>query len=333
MIKKLKSFSIVALSSLLILTGCGESTKFSKTLTVTDNQFDSQGFHNAVAKIVVENAFDNYTVETSTASSTMNWQSIIAGDIDLDIESWTVNVATYEEDTSAGDIIEIGDLVPDSQQGFYVPRYVIEGDKERGIEPMAPDLKTVEDLKKYPELFPDDEKPGMARIYGGVTGWMIDETLYAKYKYHGLDENFNYFRLGNEASLFASLVSSYNLGEAWVGYCYEPTWIAGKLDLVRLTDAPYDPATYESGASDFPEQSLKIVSSKYFKERHPDLVDFFSKYRTGKNLVNDALAYMDENNSSHEEAAIWFLKNNEDLLDDWLTPEQSQKVKDFISTK
>jgi len=262
----------------------------------------------------------------------MNWQAIIACDVDLDIESWTDNVATYEEDKANGDIVDVGILVPDSAQGLYVPRYVIEGDSQRGIEPAAPALKTVKDLKKYPDVFPDDEEPGRGRIYGSIPGWMADEILYKKYEYYGLDEYFNYVRLGSEATLFASLNSAYNLGEPWVGYCYEPTWITGKLDLVRLEDAPYDPALYLEGKCSFPEQELKIVSSKEFANKAPDLLEFFKKYQTGSELISKALAYLDETGASHEETALWVLKEHDYLLDQWLPEENAQKMRAYLDS-
>lgn len=329
-----RMFLMISLITVMVLiTGCSSGTQ-NNVLRVTDNQFDSQNLHNAVAKIIVEHGFDGYELETSTGSSTMNWQSIKTNEIDLDIESWTENVATYEQDKKDGDIVDVGILVSDSQQGFYVPRYVIEGDPTRNIEPVAPDLKTVADLKKYPQLFPDDEEVGKGRVYGGIPGWMIDEVLYNKFTYHKLDETFNYFRVGNEAALFASLSSAYNKGEPWVGYCYEPTWIAGKLDLVRLTDAPYDKLHYEDGQTDFPPQELKIVSSKNFKDKFPELVPFFEKFQTGSQIISKTLAYMDDNNASHEQAAIWLLKNNDQLLNEWLEVEQAQKVRDYLgSTK
>lgn len=323
---------IVITMIVLIVSGCSSASS-NKVLTVTDNQFDSQSFHNAIAKIVVENGFEGYTFKTSTGSSTMNWQSIISGSIDLDIESWTANVATYEQDKKDGTIVDIGILVPDSQQGYYVPRYVIEGDASRNIEAVAPDLKTVEDLKKYPQLFKNDENPNKGRIYGGVAGWMIDEILYKKFLFYHLDESFDYFRMGSESTLFASLSAAYNKGEPWVGYCYEPTWIAGKLDLVRLTDTPYDAATYQEGGSDFPLQELKIVGNKSFKTDFPELVDFFSKFKTNRTLVNEALAYMNEKQASYEETAIWMLKENPELLDSWLDSKQAAKVTKYLGTK
>ncbi|NLZ92427.1 MAG: ABC transporter substrate-binding protein [Firmicutes bacterium] len=324
----------VLLGLLAVLSGCGGSeNKETTTITATDNGWDSQMLHNAIAELIVENAYDGYEFEVSTGSSTMNWQAMIAGDIDLDIESWTDNVATYEEDKANGDIVDVGVLVPDSAQGLYVPRYVIEGDSERGIEPLAPDLKTVADLKKYPDVFPDDEDPSKGRIYGSLPGWMADEVLYKKYENYGLEEDFNYVRLGSEATLFASLSAAYNLGEPWVGYCYEPTWITGKLDLVLLEDAPYDPDLFLEGKCSFPAQQLKIVSSSKFAEKAPDLLEFFQKYQTGSELISSALAYLDETGASHEETAIWLLKENDHLLDEWLPAENAEKMRTFLDSK
>lgn len=317
---------IIVLSVLAAFSGCTKTNE-KVIVTATDNGWDSQLLHNHIAKFIVENAFDNYEFKLSTGSSTMNWQALVAGDIDVDIESWTDNVATYPDDVANGDIIDLGVLVPNSAQGLYVPRYVIEGDAERGIDPMAPDLKTVMDLKKYPELFPDDEDKTKGRIYGSIPGWMADEQLYKKYEAYGLDEMYTYTRLGSESTLFASLASAYNLGEPWVGYCYEPTWISGKLDIVLLEDAPYEKALFEEGKSEFPKQELKIVSSKDFAKKAPDLVLFFNKYQTGSELISKALAYLDETGDTHEETAKWLLRENPQLLDAWLTAEQAVKVK------
>lgn len=329
MSKKTILLLTLVLSMVLVIGGCGKEVD-TVTITATDNGWDSQMLHNEIAKLIVENAYDNYSFQVSTGSSTMNWQSIIAGDIDLDIESWTDNVATYKDDVENGDIVNVGVLVPNSAQGLYVPKYVIEGDAAQGIEAVAPDLKTVEDLKKYADIFPDDEDKDKGRIYGSIPGWMADEVLYKKYQYYGLDEMYNYTRLGSEATLFASLAAAYNLGEPWVGYCYEPTWISGKLDLVLLEDAPYDTELFTEGKCEFPKQELKIVSSNKFAEKAPDLLEFFQKYETGSDLISKALAHLDETGASHEEAAIWFLKEYDYLLDEWLPSERAQRVRDAL---
>ena len=299
----------------------------------TNNQWDSQMFHNEVAKFIVEKGFDGYEVEFSAGSSTLNWQALLNEDVDLDIESWTDNVATYKQDVARKDVLPLGILVPDSAQGFYVPRYMIEGDPERGIKPLTPDLKNVTDLKKYAPLFKDSEDPSKGRLYGAIPGWMIDGVMYKKYEYYKLNEEYNYFRVGSEAVLFASLASAYNLGEPWVGYCYEPTWITGKLDVVLLADAPYDPQLYEQGACEIPKQALRIVCGGHFPKKAPELIDFFRKYQTGSELVAKALAYIQDNRVSHAKTAIWFLKEHDTLLDEWLAPEQARKVRDALAEK
>lgn len=340
--KRKNALILAALFLVSILTGCGQSSQSSEAevsekstdpvvIIATDNGWDSQKIHTQIAKLVVEHAYDGYELETSTASSSMNWMTIINGDIDLDIESWTDNVATYEDDKVNGDIVDVGILVPDSHQGLYVPRYVIEGDSERGIEPVAPELKTVKDLLKYPDLCPDDEDPSKSRIHGGIAGWMADEVLSKKYEAYGLNESFTYERLGSEGALFASLESAYNLGEPWVGYCFEPTVIAGKLDLVRLEDEAYDPELYSEGKCEFPEQKLKIVSSKHFADKAPELLGFFQKYQTGSELINEALAHYDET-GDYEETAVWLLKEHDELLDQWLPAENAEKLREYLST-
>ena len=302
-----------------------------KTIVFTSNQWDSQMFHNAVARFIVENAFDGYKVEISTGSTTLNWQAMINGDVDVDIESWTDNIATYEKDVERGDIVPIGTLVPDSAQGYYVPRYMIEGDPARGIEPLTPDLKTVADLAKYAAVFKDPEDPSKGRLYGAVPGWMIDGIMYKKYEYYKLNEGYNYFRVGSEAVLFASLASAYNLGDPWVGYCYEPTWIVGKLDVVILEDAPYDPELFQEGKCAVPNQALLIVCGGHFPEKAPELLDFFGKYKTGSALVSQALAHIEETRDSHEKTAVWFLKSNDALLDEWLPADQAKRVRDALA--
>lgn len=326
----LSTVYIFALLLIFILSGCAPKSE-TVLIKATDNGWDSQMLHNEIARYIVENGFEGYDFETSTGSSTMNWQALLTGDIDLDIESWTDNVATYPEDLDSGAIVELGVLVPDSAQGLYVPRYVIEGDPARSIPALAPELKTVQDLKKYPQLFPDDEDKSKGRIYGSIPGWMADEVLYNKYTVYGLDEMYTYTRLGSEATLFASLASAYNLGEPWVGYCYEPTWVSGKLDLVLLEDAPYDPALFTEGKTEFPKQALKIVASKQFLEKAPDLVEFFKKYETGSTHISKALAYLDETGASHDEAAKWFLKENDVLLDQWLAAEPAKRVREALA--
>jgi len=325
-----KSALCTLIVGVAMLSGCSTANDDKTLITFSNNSWDSQRLHNEIAKFIVENGFDGYRVELSTANSTMNWQAILKGDVDLDIESWTDNVATYAADVARGDIVELGTLVPDSAQGFYVPRYVLEGDAKRNIKPLAPDLKHVKDLINYSDVFENPEDDERGRIYGAIPGWMIDEVMHNKYIHYNLDEKYDYTRLGSEAALYASLEAAYNKGEGWVGYAFEPTLISGKLDLVRLEDEPYKESVFMLGECEVPIQKLKIVSSRLFAKKAPDLVPFFEKYQTGSAVIASALVHLDKSKESHEDTAKWLMNENPQLLDQWLTKEQASKVREAL---
>lgn len=299
-------------------------------LVLADSGWDSQRLHVAMAQLIIENAYDGYKIKKSTASTPMNWQALLAGDVDLDMETWASNIVTFDKDLKNGDAVEIGVSTPDSAQGLYVPRYVIEGDAKRGIKPMAPNLKTVKDLAKYPKVFPDDEDKSKGRIYGSTPGWMADEILHKKYELYGLDKNYNYVRLGSDSTLFASLVSAYNLGEAWVGYCFEPTVVSGKLDIVKLEDEPYESELFHKGGTEFNPEKLRIMGSRYLAKKAPDLIGFLKKYRLDSAMVAKGLAYIDEKKTTHEETAKWMLKTHPKLLSEWLPKDKADKVRAIL---
>ena len=322
--------TLVAIVLVAFTAGCAFSAPVR--LRVMDQGWDSQKFHNEVARFIVENGFDGYVFDIIVGSATLLWQDMLFGDIDLVIEEWPQNIFNYDAHLAGGYIVELGTVASDSAQGFYVPRFVIEGDPERGIEPMAPTLRAVADLIRYPHVFRDPERPSRGRIYGAIPGWMIDEIMHAKFMFYGLNESFNYFRSGSELVLFGSLESAYNLGEAWVGYLWEPSWPVGRFDMVLLEDAPFDPELYLLGATEIPRQALKTVSSSRFPERAPDLLDFFARFYTGTRRISEALDYMQANRASPQEAAIWFLQTNDYILDEWLEPEQAARVREALAS-
>jgi glycine betaine/proline transport system permease protein/glycine betaine/proline transport system substrate-binding protein len=128
-------------------------------------------------------------------------------------------------------------------------------------------------------------------------------------------------------------MSAYNLGQAWVGYCYEPTWITGKLDLILLEDAPFELSAFLEGKTAFSTQELLNVSSSKFPAKAPDIMEFIKKYKTSSALISDALAYLDETKASHEATAIWFLKKYDNLIDEWLPAENARKLRTYLSQK
>lgn len=300
----------------LVLAACGgdEGGK-SRTLVFADAGWDSIHFHNEVARIIIEEGM-GYKTDVMPGSTPATFQGLQTGDIDLYMEVWTDNLETYDAVVESGDILELSINFDDNEQGLYVPTYVIKGDAERGIEPMAPDLKSVEDLPAYWELFKDPEDGSKGRIYGSIPGWAADDMLKERIADYGVDQTFNYFSPGSDAALITSIVSAYEKGEPWVGYYWAPTWVTGKYDLTLLEEA-----------NPFPATEVTVAVHKDVAEDAPDVVEFLKNYKTSSALTGEALAYMEDNSASDTDTAIWFLKEYEQLWTQWVTTEVADKVK------
>ncbi|MCK9478289.1 MAG: ABC transporter substrate-binding protein [Firmicutes bacterium] len=321
--KKRGLIMLICVAALLISSGC---TQQSEKIIFGDVGWDSMKFHNAVAMYIAETAYDLETEEIS-GSTPVTYGALKKGDIHLYMETWTDNIPAYSGDVQSGELIELGVNYDDNIQGLYVPRYVVEGDPSRGIEPLAPDLKMVEDLKNYKDVFTDPEDASKGRIYGSISGWEIDEIMRKKVEYYGLDEFYNYIDPGSDAALSASIAGAYEKGEPIVAYYWEPTWITGKYDLLLLEDAPYEESLYRQGKCECPSVRLTVCANPQFVKDNPEFVEFLSKYSTSSELTSKALMYINENNAEYADAAKWFLVEYDNLLDEWLPSDKAELVR------
>ncbi|WP_407270505.1 glycine betaine ABC transporter substrate-binding protein [Radiobacillus sp. PE A8.2] len=319
--------SAIFLMLLVALVACGndQGEDGKETIVFGDSGWDSLRFHNEVARTIVEEGY-GYPTEQTAGSSEMVWTAVREGDIDVHMEGWTKNLGDiYTEGIESGDFVKMSVNFDDSFQGFYVPRYVIEGDPERGIEPMAPDLEYVTDLPEYWELFQDPEDSSKGRIIGAISGWSVDEILFQAFEEYGLDETYNYFRAGSEAGINASLADAYEKGEPWIGYNYEPNWVLGKYDMVPLTEE--DPEGILNNAAN---QDVNVVAHKSLLERAPEVAEFLKNYQTTSELANEALKYISDEGATPKEAAIKFLKEEEGIWTEWVPEDVADAVKESI---
>lgn len=219
----------------------------------------------------------------------------------------------------------------DKGQGFFVPTYVIEGDSERGIEPMAPDLKTAEDIKKYPDVFEDPEQPGRGRIINSPSGWTNQAVMSKKIETYGLDETMNDFSPGSGTALTTSLVSAYEKGEAWVGYYWDPTWVTAKYDLTLLEEPEYDEEIWnETKGTAYPINDVKVAVNKELPEQHPEVTTFLENYSIDVELIEEAMMHMEDNDVSPEETGKWWMVEHEDVWIEWVPEDIAEKVLDAI---
>lgn len=330
-----KVLSILLLLFLVVsLTGCGGSNssvekepEIKGTLTMADAGWDSIRVHNAIASFILKHGY-GYETEIVSGSSPVTFAGHRQGDIDIYMEVWTENFGdAYIEALDKGEILLMSTNFDDNAQGLYVPTFLVKGDSERGIEALAPDLVSITDLPKYWELFVDAENPDKGRIYGSPPGWAIDEILSVQMETFGLLDTFDYFRPGSDSALSASLVRAFEAGEPWVGYYWEPTWIMGRYDMTLLEAPEYNEEDWNNGyATEIPPIPVTVTINGETAKSVPEILDFLKNYQTSSALTSEALAYMMANETDAENAAIYFLKENQDLWLNWLPQEVSDKV-------
>lgn len=299
---------LVALSGLY---ASGEKEDSLEIIRFGDYSHDSAQIHNRIVAFIMENGLEEYKADFVPGDTLPIINGLRMGDIDLVMESWHNNIPEiYKKGIESGSFVDLGRNMPDAPQGWYVPRYLVEGP-----DAQAPDLKHVSDLAKYAHLFPDPEDPSKGLIYGGVAGWNQVKRSLEIFDENNLSDTFNIAIIGSGIPIAATMDAAYTRREPWVGYYWEPTAILGRLDMVRLK------------GSEWPPSLINILVHSSLLERAPEVIEILKKYETSVKDNSEALKAMDENDLSAQEAAVWFLKNKEEVWTQWVSNDVADKVK------
>jgi len=338
-VQKLR-YNPVALVLLLVFTlslvGCGGSNNktsdISKpTLVFSERCYNSLQVHNRIAGFIIEHGY-GYPVDYLFGTVLPNHMGLARGDIDIDMETWYLNyLEVYEKNIKEGKIKDLGINYRDAPQGWYVPTYMIKGDLERRIEPVAPDLKSISDLPKYWELFKDREVPSKGRFHNSETGWTCTMVNEEKFKAYELNKYYNVFSCGSDTAEVTSLVAAYEKGEPWLGYYWEPTWVMGEMDMTMLEEPPYDKETWDSNyGCAYPKQDITIAINSNLENTAPEVVEFLMKYETTLEQNNAFLSYMHKHDVDFEAAAIYFLEQDSDTWKTWIPEDVAVKVEQAL---
>lgn len=314
-----KFFIVFILSSinLMVITAEGQQEEKNTKIIFADVSWDSVQIHNRIMGFIIENGLEGYEADYMSGDPVIIVNGIVHGDIDVDMESWHSNFReVYDDAIASGEMLDLGPNYPDGPQGWYVPRFLIEGP-----DAPAPDLKSIDDLPQYAHLFKDPQDPSKGIVYVGVAGWMLTTISEEKFVNHELGETFNKEIAGSGAALAASMAGNYKKNKAWCGYYWEPSAAFGKFDMVRLKGSEFEPA------------NVNILINKSMEEKAPDVVEILKKYSTTVANNNEFLGLMDKNKWDSQQTAEWFLKNKESVWTAWVDLETAEKIKAALNQK
>ncbi len=255
---------------------------------------------------------------------------------DIAPEMWINSIReSLDQGVSEGKIEYAGKILTDGgQEGWWVPRYMVE---------KTPELATVSGLLKHPELFPNPEDPSRGLFMNCPSGWncqIINDNLFEAFDLNAA--GFDMGDPGSAAGLDGSLTKAYERGEGWLGYYWAPTAFLGKFDMVKVDfEATHDDDEWNNciavvecsdpKPNDWLASEVYSVTSKGFATKSPDAYAYVSARSFENSFLNKFLKWADENQVGGEEAAEHFLKNNESIWTQWVSPEVASKVKSSLS--
>ncbi|WP_172143373.1 MULTISPECIES: ABC transporter substrate-binding protein [Pseudomonas] len=268
-----------------------------------------------VMQIVLKEGYGCATDSLPGNSITME-NALSSNDIQVFAEEWVGRSEVWNKAAAAGKVVGVGAPIVGAAEGWYVPRYVVEGDAKRKLEAKAPNLKAITDLAQYADVFRDQEEPDKGRFYNCPAGWTCELDNSEMLKSYGLEDKFTNFRPGTGPALDAAVLSSYKRGEPILFYYWSPTPLMGQVDLVKLDEKPGSDKTI----------TIQVGLSKAFHEQAPELVAVLEKVNLPIDLLNQNLARMAKERLDSPELAKVFLKEHPEVWHAWVSEEAAQKI-------
>lgn len=254
------------------------------------------------------------------------------GQPDVAPEAW-INAVRQPLDAavSEGRLHYAARSLPDGGvEGWWIPKYVAD---------QHPEIRTIEDALKRPELFPAAEAPGKGAVHNCPSGWSCQITTENAFKAWGAkDQNFVLLDTGSAAGLDGSIARAYERRQGWLGYYWAPTAILGRYEMVKLdAGMPHDQAAFEACNSradcaapvrtDWPRAEVYTVVTGEFHKRAGPASDYLSRRGWSNDTVNGLLAWMVSQQANGSDAARHFLRTQPDVWEPWVGADVAAKVR------
>ncbi len=303
-----------------------------------DALWESLWINNAIAGFIITHGY-GYPVEQIPGATAVARQSLANGDVDVFMEMWQhLWPEYYDEQTAAGNIVNLGTTVEDGSQFFIIPQWMHEEYGITTIEDMKGEV--VVDGTSMPawELFQDPEDPTKGLFVNCVIGWECQKLNDEKLQAYGLTEYYNSLYPGS-GGFDAALAGPQKKREPVFAYLWAPHYLVASYDWHILEEPAYSTACWEGTDPNTPRYGcayetlpLDIGAHKGLLEKAPDVVAMLRRMTVGLGPLNETAAWANENDiqGEWELAAIHFLQNYEDRWTTWVEPDKVDLIKAAI---
>ena len=196
-------------------------------VSIAEMNWASAGVAAHVDKMILESGYgcsvSLVTGDTMPTFTSMNEK----GQPDMAPELW-VNAVRVPLDAAIkeGRLIEAAKILSDGGvEGWWIPKFLSDA---------HPDIKTVQDALKHPELFPAPEDATKAAVINCPSGWNCQVSSANLYKALGAEKaGFELVDSGSAAGLDGSISNAFAKKTGWLGYYWAPTAVLGKYEMTK----------------------------------------------------------------------------------------------------
>ena len=235
----------------------------------------------------------------------------------------------YAKGTEEGRISQIGTAISDGLiSGWYIPQYVADA---------HPEIKSVEEAMKHPELFPSSEDPSKGAVIQGPQGW--GDTVVTAQLFKALNNpNFVMVPTGSAAALDGVISKAYEQKQGMIAQYWSPTSLLAKYKMVRLEGPARDDAEWArcTTKQDCPDpkpnywkqdEMVTLASKGAVDKLGPDAAAYIAKRSWTQAEVSAVMLWMTDNQANGADGAKWFIKNMPDVWTKWVPADVAEKVK------
>ena len=205
-----------------------------------------------------------------------------------------------------------------------------------------PELKTVLDVLKRPDLFPHPEDKSKGAFVSCPAGWgcqLVNANLFRGFEME--KKGWKLVDPGSAAGLDGSMTKAVDRDQNWFGYYWSPTSLIGKHKMVKLDfGVPFAGAKHWDGCIVKPEQECAnpkasawtdsevqtVITSKFKKTIGKDVTKYFAKRVYPGKVMNEMLVYMSDNQAEGDAAAAEFLSKHKSIWKKWVSADVAKKI-------
>ncbi len=291
------------------------------TLYLVDQDWNGQLVVTAVAQILLEQEM-GHTVATkfAPADSAPLFLGLENGDFHFVCCNWpsySADLLTEYVDADDATVDRMGPVGISGTGGWYVPSYVINGDSERGIEAVAPDLQTVDDMNQYKSVFATSDTGTSGRLLEFTPAW--DTRPEERLEAFGVD--FQVVFAGSEGAALAELDAAFQRGDPIMTYLWEPHWAHAKYNLIQIempewtSDCYPDGERYDCG---YPTDPVAKLIWPDLQDEFPEAYEFLSNFQMTNAQQNEIVLNLTENDLPVRAAAQEWVDANESVWRAWI---------------